>query len=134
MNQAPVLRIAVACESHDGLDSPLCAHFGHSPAFAIVRTQGDTVLDCEVAANPFGARHQPHSIPDFIADLGVGVVITGGMGQRAIARFQQCGVDVATCAGGTVRSAVESHLAGRTTEPGPCVEHHGHGAHDGCGH
>jgi hypothetical protein len=53
-------------------------------------------------------------------------MLAGGMGRRAIAFFQQYGIETATGATGTVRRALEQYLGGTLQGAEPCrvsVEH-----------
>ena len=56
------------------------------------------------------------------------VMLSGGMGGRAIQFFDQFGIQAATGATGTVRSALESYLGGELVGAAPCKEsvEHGH--------
>jgi hypothetical protein len=56
-------------------------------------------------------------------------MLTGGMGRRAIAFFQQYGVQAVTGASGTVRHALERYLGGELRGAEPCREsiEHAHG-------
>jgi len=73
------------------VDGKLCQHFGHCEKFAIVEIQDDIVVR-EEYINPPG--HQPGVYPKFLADHGVEVIISGGMGQRAQDIFTQNSIEV----------------------------------------
>jgi predicted Fe-Mo cluster-binding NifX family protein len=68
-------------------------------------------------------------VPAFIHSLGADVMLTGGMGGRAIVFFQQFGIEGVTGAHGTVRQSVERYLGGGLRGAVPCREsqEHGHG-------
>jgi predicted Fe-Mo cluster-binding NifX family protein len=68
-------------------------------------------------------------VPSFINDQGAEVMISGGMGRRAIAFFEQYGIQTATGASGTTRMALESYLNGTLSAAAPCRESIEH-AHD----
>ncbi|MGB7115857.1 MAG: NifB/NifX family molybdenum-iron cluster-binding protein, partial [Anaerolineales bacterium] len=62
----------------------------------------------------------------------VDVMLSGGMGRRAISFFDQYGIQLATGADGTVRTALENYFSGQLSGAEPCresVEHHEHGHH-----
>jgi len=69
----------------------LCAHFGHCEKFAIVETVDDKVSKEKLVTPPV---HQPGVYPQFLAEQGVNVIISGGMGQRALALFAQHNIEV----------------------------------------
>ncbi len=85
-------------------------HFGHCSTFALVDVENDSVVAVKEVVPP---PHQPGLLPPWLADLGVTMVIAGGMGSRAQAIFQSNGIRVVTGASGTgAREIVESYLSG----------------------
>ena len=73
------------------LNGQLTAHFGHCEKFAVVETDGKSVLNQELVNPPV---HQPGVYPAFLAGLGVNVIIAGGMGQKAQDLFRQNNIEV----------------------------------------
>ena len=126
------MRIAISTETNNGLDSVVAHHFGRCPFFALVDVEEREVKAVEVIDNPFYAGHQPGQVPGFIHSQNANVMLSGGMGRRAIDFFQQYGIEAATGADGTVQTALESYLGGELSGAAPCkesVEHHEHGHH-----
>lgn len=123
------MKIAVTAESNNGLDSMVAQHFGHAPYFVLVDVENGEVTSTQAVANPFAEAHQPGQIPGFIHQQNANVILSGGMGGRAIEFFAQVGIQAATGANGTVRQALESYLGGKLKEAAPCDESvaHGHG-------
>ncbi len=123
------MRIAISSEQKKGLDSMVAQHFGHCPFFVLVDVEGTEVQAVSEVANPFVTAHQPGQIPGFIREQNADVMLSGGMGGRAIQFFEQYGIDVATGARGTVRDTLESYFGGKLTGAAPCAEsvEHGHG-------
>ena len=123
------MRIAISVETNEEMDSVVAHHFGHCPYFAFVDVDGREIKSVEVVDNPFYAGHQPGQVPGFINQKNANVMLSGGMGGRAIQFFQQYGINAATGATGTVRTALESYLGGELTGAAPCKEsvEHGHG-------
>ena len=67
----------------------LSDHFGRAPYFSWYSVEGGRIIDKGVAPNDsehFGGTGQP---PERIAALGAEVVISFGMGMRAIQMFQE---------------------------------------------
>jgi predicted Fe-Mo cluster-binding NifX family protein len=116
------MRIAVSAEDRRGLDALVSAHFGRCPFFVFVEIEDGAISRVEVAENPFYGRHEPGQVPAFIRARGADVMLTGGMGARAVAFFEACGVEPVTGAQGTVRQAVEDYLSGRLRGAGACGE------------
>lgn len=81
-----MLKIAVPT-----LNGQLTTHFGHCEKFAIINVQDNKILGSEFITPPI---HQPGVYPRFLADLGVKVIIAGGMGQKAQDLFAQNNIEV----------------------------------------
>lgn len=122
------MRVAISVETKNGLDSAIAQHFGRCPYFAIIDLEEREVKDIQVIDNPFYGNHQPGEVPAFINQQKANVMLSGGMGGRAIQFFQQYGIKAATGATGTVRQTLEQYLGGTLTEAAPCNEsvEHGH--------
>lgn len=126
------MRIAISVDTNDGWDSVVAHHFGRCPYFAVVDVDEKEVQTIEIIDNPYYSYHQPGQVPSFIHEKNADVMLSGGMGRRAIDAFQQLGVQAATGATGTVRTALESYLGGELSGAAPCkesVEHHERGHH-----
>lgn len=89
----------------------LCRHFGHCQAFAIVETSGGKITKISEAIPP---EHVPGLYPRWVAGFGVTDVIAGGMGQKAIALFNEQNINAFVGAPvGTARELVEDFLNNR---------------------
>ncbi|RLB10195.1 MAG: ATPase [Deltaproteobacteria bacterium] len=80
------LRIAVPVDG--GLISQ---HFGHAELFLIAEVEDGEIKRTETKTPP---PHEPGAIPRWMNELGVDVIITGGMGRRALALFDEYGIKV----------------------------------------
>jgi len=69
----------------------LCPHFGHCEKFAIITIEDGQIRASEALEPP---PHEPGALPRWLRELGVDVVIAGGMGRRAQAFFAQYGINV----------------------------------------
>ncbi len=123
------MRIAVSADSKNGLDSVVSPHFGRCPYFVLVDLDDTAVTKVREVDNPFFGHHQPGQVPGLINSLDANVMLTGGMGGRAIMFFQEFGIEGVTGAYGTVRQSVERYLGGQLKGAAPCKEseEHGHG-------
>jgi ATP-binding protein involved in chromosome partitioning len=81
-----VMKIAVPVA-----EGRLTAHFGHAAEFAIVHVENQAIKKKELLTPP---PHEPGVLPRWLHELGVGVIIAGGMGQRALALFGENGIKV----------------------------------------
>lgn len=124
-----LVRVAVSADDSNGLDSVVSPHFGRCPYYIFVELEGQEVKQVDTAENPYYGRHAPGQVPTFINEQGVDVMLTGGMGGRAIGFFQQYGIEPVTGASGTVRHALEQYLGGQLQGAEPCRDHEHEHAH-----
>lgn len=120
------MRIAVSAQTNNELESLVAQHFGSCPFFALVDIEGTEFKSITVVPNPFQQGHQPGQVPAFIKENNADVMLSGGMGGRAIQFFTQYGIQAATGAAGTVRDSIERYLGGELQGAAPCdnsVEH-----------
>lgn len=131
------MRLAISVEDNNGLDSTISHHFGRCPYFVLVDVDGEEMGEVQVIDNPYYAQHQPGMVPGYIRSHDADVMISGGMGRRAITFFQEYDIQTATGATGTVKSALESYLSGNLSVSEPCREsikhadHHHHSQDEG---
>ena len=74
-------------------DGRLNLHFGHCKTFVILEmdTEKKSIIKkLEVPA----PKHEPGVLPRFLAQQGVNVIISGGMGVAAQNLFKQAGIEV----------------------------------------
>jgi predicted Fe-Mo cluster-binding NifX family protein len=69
----------------------MCNHFGHCQQFAVIRVK-EGVIDGEELHTP--PPHEPGLLPRWLGDLGVNLILAGGMGQRALSLFTEKGIKV----------------------------------------
>ena len=131
--EAITLRFAVASEGHEGLQGRVGQHFGRCAAYTLVEVEDGRIGEARVVDNPFVAGHAPGDVPGFIASTDAHVLLTGGIGHRAISFFGQHGIEVSSGHTGTVAEAVEAWVAGIAGGPASCSGHEHEGGHDGCG-
>ena len=122
------MRIAISADDNNGLDSVVSPHFGRCPHYILADLDGQEVQAVQAVDNPYHGQHAPGMVPGFIHSHGVHVMLTGGMGGRAIGFFEQYGIEAVTAASGTVRRALESYLGGQLRGAQPCRESREHAA------
>jgi predicted Fe-Mo cluster-binding NifX family protein len=123
------MRIAISADDQNGLDSVVSPHFGRCPHYILVDVEGHEVKAVNAIDNPHYGQHAPGVVPRFIHSQSVDVMLTGGMGGRAIASFKQLGIEAVTGASSTVRRTLELYLGGQLRGVQPCRESIEH-AHD----
>lgn len=117
------MKIAVASEG-----KMVAQHFGHCEGFNIFTVQDNKVISGEFVPNP---GHRPGFLPNFLNDLGVNVIISGGMGGGAIEIFNEKAIKVITGAAGDARTAADKYLEGNLESTGSVCHEHEHS--DSCG-
>jgi len=117
------MKIAVASDNE-----MVTEHFGHCANFNIFDTENNQIVKSESIADP---GHRPGFLPNFLNDMGVKVIISGGMGGGAIDIFNEKGIEVIVGAKGPAKAAVEQYLQGMLQSTGSVCHEHQH--HDGCG-
>lgn len=120
------MKIAVA-----SMGTQVAGHFGHCELFSIFEAENGKILSMEAVPNP---GHRPGFLPNFLADRGVKVIISGGMGGGAVEIFNERGVEVIVGAQGDAALAVEKYLAGQLKSTGSVCNHHDHDHDHSCGH
>lgn len=121
------MRLAFSSQDDKGLDSRIAPHFGRCPYFILVDLDGEEIKTVSGITNPFYPDHEPGMVPNFIREQEADIMISGGMGGRAIAFFREFGIQTATGAAGTVQDGVALYLGGKLTGAKPCSdsdEHH----------
>lgn len=117
------MKIAVA--SDNGM---VTQHFGHCESFIAFEVENNKIVKSESISNP---GHKPGFLPNFLNDIGVNVIISGGMGGGAVEIFNEKGIEVITGASGDAKAAAEQYLQGMLKSTGSVCHEHQH--HDECG-
>lgn len=121
------MKIAVSSENNNGLTSPVAQHFGRCPYYTLVDIGENEHQSVSSIENPYYQSHEPGMVPTFIKDNQVDVMISGGMGGRAIQFFNQFGIEVATGAFGTVHDTIQAYLDNDLKGGSSCAESEAHG-------
>lgn len=112
------MKIAVA-----SMGTTVAEHFGHCETFWVFNMDGEIVKSEEKVANP---GHKPGFLPNFLADLDVNVIISGGMGGGAVDIFNERGLDVVTGARGNAKEAAINFVNGSLISSGSICHEHSH--------
>lgn len=112
------MKIAVACNG-----DKIWPHFGHCENFMIYDTEGEKIVAEKNTPNP---GHRPGFLPNYLGDLGVEVIIAGGMGGGAVEIFNERNIEVVVGAEGDAKEAVLSYLRGELKSTGSICHEHEH--------
>jgi len=117
------MKIAVASEGR-----MVAQHFGHCEGFTIFTVQEGKITGSKFVQNP---GHKPGFLPNYLNDLGVKVIISGGMGGGAIEIFNEKGIQVVTGASGDADEVVQKYVEGSLKSTDSVCHEHQHS--DSCG-
>lgn len=117
------MKIAVA-----SMGASVAGHFGHCENFNIYDVENNAIAQASSIPNP---GHRPGFLPNFLGDMGVNVIISGGMGGGAVEIFNERNIEVIVGAVGDAQTMVERYLAGALQSTGSVCHEHEH-AHE-CG-
>ncbi len=101
----------------------LCLHFGHCEQFTLfeVDPQNKKIVGQEQLTPP---PHEPGVLPQWLHEQGAGLIIAGGMGQRAQQLFAANGIKVIVGADAETPAAlVEAYLAGTLSSGANVCDH-----------
>lgn len=112
------MKIAVASEGN-----MVTQHFGHCENFNIFHSENSEIIKKETVANP---GHIPGFLPKYLNDLGVNVIISGGMGGGAVDIFNENNIEVIVGATGDAETAVKAYLNGELESTGSVCHEHQH--------
>lgn len=114
------MKIAVASEGNR-----ITEHFGHCENFNIFEVEDNRIIRKESIPNP---GHKPGFLPNYLKDLGIDVIVSGGMGGGAIEIFNERGVEVITGAVGDAEEAARQYINGNLASTDSiCNDHIHHG-------
>lgn len=109
------------------------AHFGKAEQFKVYEVEDGKVVSGEVVASN-GSGHSAQA--GALAELGVNVLICGGMGEGARQALEAAGIEIISGAQGDTDAAVEAYLKGELESAGVNCDHHSHDEEEhecGCG-
>jgi len=104
-------------------EGKLCMHFGHCEVFTIFNVKEET-KEIESSETKTPPPHEPGVLPKWLGEMGVNVIIAGGMGMRAQELFAANNVKVIVGASGdTPENTVKAYLAGTLTTGANVCDH-----------
>ena len=112
------MKIAVTYENGN-----VFQHFGRTENFKIYEIEDQMIISENVIGNN-GFGHE--SLAEYLKDLGVDVLICGGMGPGAQNALAEAGIEVCAGASGSADEAVTAYLKGELVSTGVNCDHHEH--------
>ncbi len=106
-------------------------HFGHTEQFKIYEIKANEVVSTEIV-NTNGTGHC--ALASFLTELGVEVLICGGIGMGAINNLMKAGIEIFPGVMGEADMVVEDFIAGILEyDPNTRCNHHDHEHDHNCG-
>jgi len=97
----------------------VCPHFGHAPFFTLVEISEGKAEKTERVPSP---GHTPGALPKWMKERGVDLVISGGMGPKAMDLFTQFGIKTMTVEPDKIETVIKDYIAGTIKEgPSACT-------------
>lgn len=105
-------------------------HFGHCEYFTVFTVnENNSIISEEAVSAPAGCGCKSN-IAQTLAQMGVGMMLAGNMGQGAVNVLNGCGIDVLRGCSGDVKAVAEGWLAGNLKDSGTACDLHQHGCHE----
>ena len=101
----------------------VAGHFGHCESFIVFQCENNKVTSNKTVLNP---GHRPGFLPNFLNDMGVNVIISGGMGGGAIDIFNGHNIEVVVGTKGSSKVAADLYLKGQLKSTGSVCHEHAH--------
>lgn len=124
------MKIAIATEGNR-----VSQHFGRCEHFTIFEVEEQAIKDKQLLHTQ-GNQHG--ALPDFLANLGVAAIISGGMGGGAMQKLSQKSIAVYTGVRGSIDDVIQQFVNNELQPVDPAAEshdsHHGCHGHDHDGH
>lgn len=119
--------IAVAIETTPSGEKKVSEHFGRCSSFLIYRLDDDNKINSqEEHPNELGGTHSGAcQLPPYVKQFNINVIIAGGMGMKAIAQFNDFGIEVITAPGLVPKQALELYIEGKIKGYDECNHHDG---------
>lgn len=103
-------------------------HFGHCAYFEVVEVnEQKQIVASEIVESPEGCGCKSN-IAGTLSEKGVRLMLAGNMGQGAVMKLMQHGIQVIRGCSGDIREVVNLYLTGRLVDNAQICDHHE------CGH
>lgn len=112
------MKIAVASDG-----TKVSGHFGHCEGFYVFTAEDGKIVKKEYVKSP---GHDHGILPNILDDLGVNLIISGGMGKGAIDLFVAKKIEIVTGAVGEAEDAVIRYLNGELISTEMVCQEHAH--------
>jgi len=126
------MKIAVPTKEGNQIDN----HFGHCEFYSIFTVENKEVVNKQNLQSPQGCGCKSNIAYD-LAEMGVSIMLAGGIGNGAVNKLAEQGIEVVRNCAGDVDVLVNDFLAGKIQDGGSnCAAHDAHHSNDAhvCNH
>lgn len=118
-------RIAIAVEEI-GDTEMVAEHFGRCTKFSVCELDAENrIIKTETYMNPLAGQHTGAcQLPGYVAQFNVNTIIAGGMGQKAVEKFLEAGIEVITAPGLLYNEVLKNFIEGRLSGYSACTHVH----------
>ena len=104
--------IVIPAEKTETGEYMTAAHFGRCPFFVIATIEDNVITKKEVKKNPHYEAHIPFAVPDFLGSITPkpDIVITSGLGPRAVNALSSKNMEVITGIQGKVDEILDKYI------------------------
>lgn len=92
-------KVAIAVDSGE-----VAQHFGRCDKYVILRCKNGKIKEKKDLKHP---GHKPGFLPKFLAEKGVEVILTGGIGRKAINLFERADIKIISGVKGEVNKVIK---------------------------
>jgi len=117
------MKVAIASDH-----GAVSGHFGHCEGFTVYTLEEKKIKNEEFVANP---GHRPGFLPNYLNEIGVKLVIAGGIGAGAIEIFNDKGIEVIMGITGSNKEVIKNYLEGKLVSGGSVCQEHSHAGNCG---
>jgi len=126
------MKVCFPVEIDKGLESDIFGHFGSAPGFVVYDTEAKEIdfINNKDISHEHGACNPATAL----SGKKVDAIVVGGIGQGAIMRLAQSGINVFRAKTGVVHDDIKSFLSGELEPLTINMQTCSHGTHDCAGH
>lgn len=121
-------RIVIAIEEISAQER-VAEHFARCTKFNVCELdEQKKIISKETYFNPLAGEHSGAcQLAGYVEQFNVSLIITGGMGQKAVSKFLQLGIEVITAPGLQYEEAIDLYIQGKLKGYEACKHEHEHG-------
>ena len=107
-------------------DNSVDNHFGHCAEYTVYTVTGKSVVAKETVESPQGCGCKSNIAAE-LRSIGVGTMLAGNIGEGAITKLSQAGIQVIRGCSGNTDELINAYLEGQLSDNGQTCDAHAHG-------